>query len=156
MPIAWNSQLDTGIAAIDAQHQQIIGFINQLEAAQTSNNKLLTNEVIARLIGYTQSHFGFEEELLKQSGYAYFKPHQKVHELFARRVEEFTQRSAQGEDIASELREVLLTWLNNHITDEDLGYIETVKVWLGRVEAEGREEAGQQGLLNRLVSRFFA
>ena len=33
LPIAWNSELDTGIDVIDQQHRRIVDYINALEAA---------------------------------------------------------------------------------------------------------------------------
>ena len=131
MPILWDSKLDTGIDVIDAQHKRIVEYINDLEIAKMKLDKKMVNDIIEQLIDYTQSHFGFEEEMLEEAGYKFLKPHKKVHELFIRRVTDFTLRSARGEDIVVELHSMLSKWLLNHIANEDRDYADAVKVMLG-------------------------
>ena len=92
MPIIWDTKLETGIEVIDAQHQRIVEYINDLEIAKMKLDKKMVNDIIEQLIDYTQSHFGFEEEMLEDAGYKFLKPHKKVHELFIRRVTDFTLR----------------------------------------------------------------
>ncbi len=117
MAILWDPKLNTGIEVIDHQHQRIVSYINQLEVAKESNDKAAIGEVIEQLVDYTQSHFGFEEAMMEQAGYPFLKPHQKVHELFIRRVSDFTMRAAKGEDVVDELHLMLAKWLINHIAN---------------------------------------
>ncbi|MER2512778.1 MAG: bacteriohemerythrin [Nitrosomonas ureae] len=126
MPITWDGKLDTGIEVIDSQHRRIVGYINDLEVAKTKGDKALVTDVIEQLIDYTQSHFGFEEAMLEDAGYKFLKPHQKVHELFIKRVTSFTMRAAKGEDIADELHSMLAKWLLNHIANEDRDYAKLI------------------------------
>src|SRR5512135_2425246 len=107
MPITWNPKLDTGIEVIDDQHRRIVAYVNQLEAAHKAGDKPAVGKVIEELVDYTQSHFGFEEAMMEEAGYKFLKPHQKVHELFVKRVTAFTVRAAKGEDIADELHSTL-------------------------------------------------
>ena len=158
MPIIWDSKLDTGIDVIDAQHRRIVDYINDLEIAKSKLDKRLVNDVIEQLIDYTQSHFGFEEEMLEEAGYKFLKPHRKVHELFIRRVTDFTMRAAKGEDVADELHSMLSKWLLNHIANEDRDYAETVKHMVG--EPKGNTVANDakpvsQGFISGLLGRFF-
>lgn len=158
MPIVWESKLDTGIDVIDAQHRRIVDYINDLEAAKAKLDKRLVNDVIEQLIDYTQSHFGFEEEMLEEAGYKFLKPHKKVHELFIRRVSDFTLRAARGEDIANELHSMLSKWLLNHIANEDRDYADTVKQMVGNTKgggAEKDEKQAGQGFISGLLGRFF-
>jgi hemerythrin len=127
MPIIWNDTLNTGIGVIDSQHRRIVAYINALEEARLANDRTRVGSVIEQLIDYTQSHFGFEESLMEEAGYRFLKPHQKVHELFIRRVNGFTVRAAKGEDVAAELHSMLSTWLLNHIAHEDRDYAAAVK-----------------------------
>ncbi len=158
MPIVWESKLDTGIDVIDAQHRRIVDYINDLEAAKAKLDKRLVNDVIEQLIDYTQSHFGFEEEMLEEAGYKFLKPHKKVHELFIRRVSDFTLRAARGEDIANELHSMLSKWLLNHIANEDRDYADTVKQMVGNTKGGGAakdEKQASQGFISGLLGRFF-
>lgn len=159
MPITWDSRLDTGIDVIDAQHKRIVDYINDLEIAKIKGDKALTMEVIEQLIDYTQSHFGFEESMLEEAGYKFLKPHKKVHELFIKRVTEFTMRAAKGEDIADELHSMLAKWLLNHIANEDRDYSDTVKNMVGAEAAHHESDAAipaaRPGFISGLLGRFF-
>ena len=127
MPIIWNRTLETGIEVIDSQHRRIVAYINALEDARIAKDRTRIGSIIEQLVDYTQSHFGFEESLMEEAHYKFLKPHQKVHELFIRRVTGFTLRAAKGEDIAEELQKMLSTWLLNHIAHEDADYAPAVK-----------------------------
>jgi hemerythrin len=159
MPIIWDSKLDTGIEVIDSQHRRIVDYINDLEIAKMRNDKRMVTDVIEQLIDYTQSHFGFEEEMLQESGYKFLKPHKKVHELFIKRVTEFTMRAAKGEEIADELHSMLSKWLLNHIANEDRDYSASVKQMLAAGVTETNTAVAvvqpAQGLISGLLSRFF-
>lgn len=162
MPISWNSKLDTGIDVIDAQHRRIVDYVNQLEEARMSGDRHRVGEVIEQLVDYTQSHFSFEETMMEQADYKFLKPHQKVHELFIRRVSTFTVRAAKGEDIAEELQATLTTWLLNHIASEDHDYADAVKKMTGQVAAAEASSAAtgspghaEGGFVARMLRRFF-
>lgn len=155
MPITWDSKLETGIDVIDTQHKRIVAYVNQLEEAKSRGDKAMVGEVISQLVDYTQSHFGFEEAMMEQAGYRFLKPHQKVHEIFVRRVSDFTLRAAKGENIVDELHDVLTTWLLNHIAGEDHDYAESVKAMLIKL-AEGKSsDQEKHGFLTNMVGRFF-
>ncbi len=159
MPIVWDHKLDTGIEVIDAQHKRIVEYINELEIAKQKGDRHLLNDIIEQLIDYTQSHFGFEEEMMAEAGYKFIKPHKKVHELFIKRVSEFTLRSAKGEDIVEELHSMLSKWLINHIANEDRDYAKIVQAMVAKGEAESPAAAAapqaQGGFLSGLLGRFF-
>lgn len=151
MAITWTSELDTGIAVIDQQHRRIVDYINQLEHAQLRADLKLVGHVIDELVDYTISHFAFEESLQEEAGYPFLKPHQKVHELFVRRVSDYQQRFAAGENIAEELITLLSSWLINHIKRDDADYVGAVRRGMANMEQEQRRE----GWLTRAVGRFF-
>lgn len=159
MTIIWDNKLDTGIEVIDNQHKRIVAYVNQLETAHQSGNTALVIEVIEQLVDYTQSHFSFEEAMMEEAGYQFLKPHQKVHEIFVRRVSDFTIRAAKGEDVAMELHAMLTKWLLNHIANEDHDYSKAVLRMLA--QRESQEAAGAQasaeksGFLGGLLGRFF-
>lgn len=127
MSIAWTSNLNTGIGVIDQQHRRIVDFINELEDARLAKNLAQIKQVIDDCIDYTHSHFAFEESLQEEAGYQYCKPHKKVHELFIRRISEYTGRMQSGEDISEELHQLLSRWLINHIKQDDADYVAAVK-----------------------------
>lgn len=127
MAIMWSPDLDTGIEVIDRQHQRIVEYINQLEQTRNHHDRNVMKQVLDDLVDYTQSHFAFEESLQEEAGYKYAKPHQKVHQLFIKRINAYQERFTRGEDITDELHQVLVTWLINHIRRDDADYVGSVK-----------------------------
>ena len=138
MPIAWNPELDTGIDVIDQQHRRIVDYINALEAANAGGDRAAVGRTLDDLVDYTISHFAFEESLQEEAGYAYSKPHKKVHELFVRRVDEYVERHRLGDDVGAELLKLLASWLVNHIRRDDADYVGAVKANMIGIIAEKR------------------
>ena len=123
----WDREMETGIAAIDVQHRRIVDYINELEEACRSGNADLAKQVMEGVLNYTVTHFEFEEELQEKAGYPYLKAHQRIHEVFMKKVASFRERANKGEDVAQELLNLLKNWLKSHIQGEDRDYIDSVK-----------------------------
>ena len=140
----WSSDLDTGIEVIDNQHRRIVDYLNELNDANDGGNVDATNHVLTQLVDYTLTHFAFEEELQEKAGYPFLRAHKRVHEIFTKRVAEFQQRAAAGENVAPELLSMLKIWLVNHIKGDDADYAESVKKMLG-VEGEAKAAGGWLG-----------
>ncbi|MDX9874403.1 MAG: bacteriohemerythrin [Spongiibacteraceae bacterium] len=151
MPVVWSEDLNTGIDVIDSQHQRIVDYINQLEKHMHGGDRDAIKGVLLDLVDYTQSHFTFEESLQEEAGYRYAKPHQRVHQLFIRRINEYCDRFDLGQDIAEELHQVLVTWLLNHIRRDDQDYVGAVKENMLKVIRRNEERSGS-GWLRRFFS----
>ena len=146
--IQWRPTLETGIDVIDQQHKRIVDYINALRIAQGKGDRGAVAKTIDDVIGYTQSHFGFEEALMEDAGYPLLNAHKRVHELFIRRVAVLHQRFKSGEDIAQDLHNVLARWLITHIQTEDRRYVGAVKEKMVGVVADQNRRKG-------LLARFF-
>ncbi|MDD2928983.1 MAG: bacteriohemerythrin [Sideroxydans sp.] len=148
----WSNDLDTGIEVIDKQHRRIVDLINELNSANESGDTAVINHVLGELVDYTLSHFSFEEELQEKANYPFSKAHKRVHEIFTKRVGEFQQRAAGGENVAPELLSMLKIWLVNHIKGDDADYVEAVVNALG-VEIKKSDTSG--GWLGSAMKKFF-
>ncbi len=148
--LTWTNDLDTGIDIIDGQHRQIVAYINKLHDARLTRNRSSIAKVIDDTIEYTVSHFGFEETLIEDAGYAFIRPHKRVHELFIRRISEYKQRFDNGENIEEELHGLLSRWLFSHIRNDDAAYVPAVKSSL--LENRGLRK---QGVIARSLKKFF-
>lgn len=153
MPISWTADLDTGIPLIDQQHRRIVDFINHLEVAKNAGDKEAVKQIVYDCVNYTLSHFAFEESLQEEAGYAYCKPHKKVHELFARKVSEYQERMDLGDDVAEELHATLARWLVNHIKRDDADYVESVRASMAPGARARAEENKKTGWFRRLFGR---
>ncbi|MEX6503302.1 bacteriohemerythrin [Pseudomonas zhanjiangensis] len=151
--LVWQDDLNTGIAVIDEQHRRIVDMINQLHQAQArGGSRAEVGEVLGGLVDYTLSHFAFEEALLEEAGYAFTKPHKRVHEIFTGRVRDYGLRFEAGEDITEELIGMLSRWLFNHIRSDDAGYVQAVKDNMNALVDDRRAS----GWFARSLKRFFS
>ena len=107
-----------------------------------------TNRVMEGLLNYTITHFEFEEGLQEKAGYPFLKAHQRIHEIFMKKVADIRARAAAGEEVAHELLSLLKGWLVSHIKSEDRDYVESVRKFL-----ESDDQA-DTGWLNALLKKF--
>jgi hemerythrin len=147
MYFQWSERLNTGIPEIDNQHRVIADYINSLYAAKQTGSVHEVGGVVAGLVDYTINHFSFEEQLMEEAGYAFLRPHQRVHQLFIARVAEYRKRFSEGDDITDELLTLLKNWLGNHIEHEDRGYLTSVSAVTGN--------ESRKSWLSGLVTKIF-
>ena len=155
--LSWTPDLSLGIDIIDNQHKRIVDYINHLETARIDRDGAAISRVLEELVDYTVSHFSLEEAMMEAANYGFLKPHQKVHELFVRRVSDYQQRFKRGEDVetvAGDLQTTLVTWLTNHIKREDMDFGPAVRASL-RANALGQSEASNQGWLGNTMRTLF-
>jgi len=114
-----------GVRAIDEQHQVLVGILNRLGASvQEGAPPLDQSAILNELVAYTQTHFSFEEGLMRQAGYADIEAHLRQHHALLGEVRQLTARDASGAQVhAEELIVLVRDWLTAHIlsTDRALG-----------------------------------
>lgn len=138
MRITWSPEYELGIAVIDRQHQRIVELINTLDRLMDEPDAHLgVSRVLYDLVDYTESHFGFEEALMKEAGFDGLDEHHQAHENFVRQIGVMQRRHEAGEDVAGLLLALLERWLMQHILAEDAGYTARVNAWIDHVGREG-------------------
>ncbi len=121
---AWNSSYMTGIASIDAQHQNLFHIGAKLHDAMTAGKgKTVLSTILQRLLQYTEGHFAHEERLMRIHAYPDFEAHKAQHDALARQVREFQARLESGQaTMTVQLLYFLKNWLVDHIQGSDLKY----------------------------------
>lgn len=144
----WTDDLNLGIEVIDAQHRQIVHYINELTSAISSEDQAQVFAVLDQLRDYTMDHFVFEEQLMAQAQYVLHTAHQAVHRRFEEKILGMQDELRNGRDpfgVARRLRTWLMTWLIQHIRHEDVDYVPAVKKVLKR----------EEGWINSALKRIF-
>ena len=120
----WNNQFATGIASIDKQHQQLVGYVNDLYDAMTQNKgDAVTRKVLNDLVGYTVTHFAHEEQYFRKTGYPETAAHIAEHDALKKQVGDFSKKYSAGQaTVNAELMNFLKNWLSNHILKSDKKY----------------------------------
>ncbi len=143
MFFVWDDAYNTGIEVIDIQHRKIVDYINQLDKAISTNDKVEIDKVFDNLFNYCLSHFSFEESLMAEHGYEYTEGHRDVHNSFTARIERYKSEWNQGNDISRQLLRDLKVWLVSHIQREDQHYAEVIQNKLN------------QGWISKMLGKFF-
>jgi hemerythrin len=155
IPVTLPKEYQTGIKAVDQQHQRLVNMVNDLDDVRKApyhnlgQKQAAVGEVVTALVEYTISHFAFEESLMTDAQYKYLSAHKRIHELLIQRAGEYTERWSAGEDVADELYEVLTRWLFNHIRNDDCAFAPAVKA---RMKLSDRSDGGW---ISQLLTKIF-
>lgn len=122
--VTWSPQYSVGIAAIDSEHQKLIGLLNDLHAAMMQGQgRAVMGKVLDGLSAYTVSHFAHEESLLRMHAYRDYAPHKAEHDKLIKQVKSLQEDfSAGNATILLEVMTFLQNWLVNHIVGVDKKY----------------------------------
>jgi len=125
MPLMqWNDTLSVGVTEIDAQHKNLVSYLNDLHFAMSQGKgKDILKSLLTRLVAYTQVHFAAEEKYMKQWNYPGYVYHKGEHEAFVKKVADFKEKFENGKvAISIEILNLLKDWVANHIQGTDKKY----------------------------------
>jgi len=121
----WDKKYSVSVPSIDRQHRDLIDYINRLqkELASPEPDTLMIELILNGLIGYTNTHFKYEEMLFSMYRYPETEEHKAAHNRLFDTVAKFKQRYEAGvPNVGKELLAFLKLWLNHHILEEDMAY----------------------------------
>lgn len=131
MSIQWTKDLETGIADIDTQHQELIERFNRLLGACVQQKG--TDEVVQYLtflLEYVAYHFAAEERDMHDQAYPGLKAHEEEHEQFKREINahaaELRAGGASGDIVQAALWSSA-EWLLKHVKGTDRAMAEFLR-----------------------------
>lgn len=128
--IQWKDEFSVGFDPIDAQHKSLIKIINDiytvLETGQITRDRV--NHFLDMLVLYTETHFEYEEKIMKFAGYEDTEAHKYMHkEMLLRTRGLALAMDVEPEEHMRRLLRVLVDWLINHIILQDSQYAAALK-----------------------------
>ncbi len=122
--IRWNdNKHSVGILAMDSQHLKLVDIINELYAAMMKGTaQKILNEILAKLIEYTTSHFSQEEALMRVHSYPGLTGQQQQHKDLVDKVKVIKNEFEGGHANAVDTMNFLKNWLLEHISKSDNEY----------------------------------
>ncbi len=122
--ITWMDEFSVNIKEIDNQHRQLVEMINQLHRAMREGKSAqVINDILNRLIDYTEFHFATEERLMEAYNYPGFIHHKAEHAKLTRQVQDFQRQYRQNPTgLSVQLLNFLKVWLADHILKTDKQY----------------------------------
>jgi len=80
--IEWKDAFATGIPDVDHEHQELIGLINKLYAAMSSENASITvMDFLGEIYAHVSAHFALEEKIMREHKYDHYQEHKADHEV---------------------------------------------------------------------------
>ncbi len=119
--IAWQPYYSVGEPSLDAQHQQIIGIVNDLyDALEEGHDPAALKALLDRLVRYTDVHFKHEEQIMQEHDYPGLAEHRILHAQLRKRTVDF--REYMSLITARDLLNFLRSWWMAHIRNADQQY----------------------------------
>jgi hemerythrin len=121
--ITWDPTLATGVAEIDAQHQELFRRLDDLiEAIRAGRSRDEVGRTLGFLEEYAGHHFAAEEARMTAGGYPGLADHRAEHEVFRadlRALEAEFLRDGPTASLIIRVNTHLTGWLRTHIHRTD-------------------------------------
>jgi len=116
LPEDLTAELLTGIDEIDCQHAYFLRLVRASSALGESSTTSKAHGLILEIVRYAQSHFAFEESMMKVYDYPNSVEHIEEH---ARILKSITTAMASEPVNIAKFRLELLRWFSSHISLDD-------------------------------------
>jgi hemerythrin len=120
--IKWDKTLEIGVPSIDADHQNIIAWINDIQEMGNHDfpHKTLVY-VLDCLIDYVAAHFRHEEQVMQACAYGGLEAHKLAHEKFEEKINQIHSQLMNNSQsvVSEEVIGFLVQWLADHIVNVD-------------------------------------
>ena len=120
--ISWNEEMNVGVAAVDDDHQKMVGLINQLyDGMQEGRDRESISVLLDHLVECCQNHFAAEDALLEKADYLDAAIHAREHKETAAWAAKTREQFRDGtiSTISPEMLVYIKDWLFDHILDSD-------------------------------------
>lgn len=127
--IEWDKRLESGNSDVDADHQLLIYYVNDLHDSIMNGVPIDTiKELILRMSSHLHSHFSKEEGLLYRSGYVDYIEHRSIHQRILQEYEIIAGKALSGEISLAALMSFLVeNVVIKHISEEDSKFFGQIK-----------------------------
>src|ERR1035437_3012954 len=127
----WTPAISVEDMKIDAQHQRLLGEVNNLLSYVVSGkDEKIVDDSVAFLDEYITDHLAYEEEYMAKHKYPDIEKHIEYHKDFIVRYELFKHKLNDGvsrESLVLEIEQYIGNWWLNHIGIADKKYAEYIK-----------------------------
>lgn len=121
--LSWHERFSLGDAEIDAQHRRLFELVNLFDDAIKMGLTEELGRIFDDLIATTAQHFEFEEERMKDIGFAKCLEHERTHRELMKQVRDMRLKMKTGGYVSSKaMVRFLADWLTSHIVREDMEY----------------------------------
>ena len=121
--IEWRPEFSIGIAEVDHEHQELIGWINRTLAAmgQPADAGPVVAGLLGEIFAKISAHFALEERVMRERQYDQFPEHKHDHEQLLDDIRDIMDDYEAGDaGVAGETLPARLTdWFGQHFRAHD-------------------------------------
>ena len=121
--IEWREEFRVGVPEVDHEHKELIGIINDLNAAaQSTRDPEAIVDFLGEIYARIAAHFALEEKVMRERHYDQYAEHKANHEELLdgiRDIMDAFETGAYGEDYQNSLGEHLRAWFTEHFKTHD-------------------------------------
>ncbi|MGB5165039.1 MAG: bacteriohemerythrin [Woeseiaceae bacterium] len=119
--IEWKAEFSVGVAAVDHEHRQLVGLINDLHdlmRADGTHDRVI--ESLGEIYAQISAHFALEEKEMRHANYDQLGVHKADHEaLLDALLDILDGVDADGSYDEQTLSSGLEAWFTNHFRTHD-------------------------------------
>jgi hemerythrin-like metal-binding protein len=121
MLLEWREQYALGIPAVDHEHRELIGLINETYARSRQRGAAhgLTADSLGELLSRISAHFALEERFMREAGYDEYAAHKADHEGLLDQLRDIMEAVEADGYPAGELGRDLDGWFTVHFRTHD-------------------------------------
>lgn len=133
MHFQWKERYMLDLADIDTQHQKLFDIGSRIyyltQANDDHDHYDEITSVLSELLHYTEYHFKYEEDLLKQHAYPELPAQTKEHAYYIEKINSIAARDIDDnqQGAIEEIVDFLSQWITSHIVFEDRKYAAYLK-----------------------------
>lgn len=120
--IEWKSEFGTGIPALDHEHRELIGLLNQVyDRLKPAGGTCAVEAFLGEVHAQISAHFALEEAIMRRERYKDYRPHKEDHERLLDEIRDIMD-DCEGEasaDIGAALAPRLERWFVQHFRTHD-------------------------------------
>lgn len=120
--LKWKSDYETRIAAVDHEHQQLIGLINEIhDRLAGPGREPAVSAFFGDLHAAVSAHFALEERVMRERAYAGYAPHKADHERLLDEIRDLMDEYETGFEAGygDTLHARLDAWFLRHFQEMD-------------------------------------
>jgi len=120
--VEWRAEFATGIADVDHEHQELIGWINQALAASAQSGAAQSTvaDLLGEIFAKISAHFALEERVMKNRHYDQFAEHKRDHEQLLDDIREIMDDYEAGTGMVEDrFANRLSEWFGVHFRTHD-------------------------------------
>jgi hemerythrin len=118
--IGWDSELELGHAAMDADHKELVALVNLLADGVVNHRGRETyDQLLKDLLANVEAHFGREDALMALHHYPFADEHKSQHAKLIQSAREFSSQFDATAAPSVSLLYFFEQWLIRHILSTD-------------------------------------